>query len=479
MRRFRSCYKITTKIRKEKFMFVTIAQLLLSLSILVVLHELGHFGAAKWFKTRVEKFYLFFNPGFSLFKVQKGETEYGIGWLPLGGYVKISGMIDESFDKEQMAEEPKPYEFRSKPAWQRLIIMIGGVTVNFILGIILFAMVMWIWGVEFIPNSAVKEGITASEMGYDMGLRDDDILVSIGDKEIKKFDSRVLTKEIVINDAKEIKVMRKGTETLIPIDEKFVGELTKYENRNTSLFHLKFPAVVKEFDEKSPAEAKKAGLKIGDEIIGVNGKPTPYFHNFYNTALGEKTENLNFQIKRNSDTLNLEYKTMFPGKVSPIKKLFGKKPVPRRRIGFKVEDESNYVDYEVEKYGFMESIPKGLSMSWEFLTDQMKAFGQMFSGKIKASESLGSFISIGKMFGSTWDWRRFWIMTASLSILLGFLNLLPIPALDGGYVMFLLFESITGIKVSDRVMEIATLIGFGLLIILMVYALGLDIMRNI
>lgn len=460
-------------------MLITVAQLLLSLSILVVLHELGHFGAAKWFKTRVEKFYLFFNPGFSLFKVQKGETEYGIGWLPLGGYVKISGMIDESFDKEQMAAEPQPWEFRSKPAWQRLIIMIGGVTVNFILGIILFALVSWVWGDQFISNDKVKDGIAVSEMGYDLGLRDGDQLISIGDKEIKKFSSGIITKEIIINDAKSLKVKRNDQEQTIQIDPKFVGELTKYENREAQLFYLKFPPVVNAFSDASPAKPEDAGMQIGDQVIGVNGKATPYYNNFYKEVVSAEGEKLNLTVKRNNDTLDVAYNSMFPGKVSLIKRLLGKEGKPTRRIGFSVADASKYYEYDTQKYSFGESIPRGFSMSWGFLTDQMKAFGQMFSGKIKASESLGSFISIGKMFGTEWDWRRFWAMTASLSILLGFLNLLPIPALDGGYVMFLLFESITGVKVSDRVMEVATMIGFGILIILMVYALGLDIMRNI
>jgi len=460
-------------------MFVTIAQLLLSLSILVVLHELGHFGAAKWFKTRVEKFYLFFNPGFSLFKYQKGETEYGIGWLPLGGYVKISGMIDESFDKEQMEAEPQPWEFRSKPAWQRLIIMVGGVTINFILGIILFALVSWVWGDNYISNDQAKEGISVSEMGYQLGLRNDDKLISVGDKKVEKFSSGIVSKEIIINNAQSLKVLRNGQEKTISIDKSFVGELTKYENREAQLFYLKYPAVVDEFSDESPAKAKEAGLKVGDQIIAVNNIATPYYNNFAKNVLSAEGENMTFTVKRSSDTLNLSYNTLFPGKVSLIKRILGKEGKPRRRIGFAVNDASKYYDYQTQKYSFGEAVPKGFSMSWGFLTDQVKAFGQMFNGKIKASESLGSFISIGKMFGTDWNWRRFWTMTASLSILLGFLNLLPIPALDGGYVMFLLFESITGIKVSDRVMEIATMVGFGLLIILMVYALGLDIMRAI
>ncbi len=458
-------------------MWITITQFLLSLSILIVLHELGHFGAAKWFKTRVEKFYLFFNPGFSLFKVQKGETEYGIGWLPLGGYVKISGMIDESFDKEQMKQEPQPWEFRSKPAWQRLIIMVGGVTVNFILGIVLFAMIYFVWGEMYIDNNDVKDGIAVSEMGYEMGLRDGDKIISVGDKTFDKFKAGVLTKEIIINQADNIKVLREGAEVNVAVDEKYIKQLTKFENRNQQLVYLKYPAVIGFFDETSPAQAKENGLKEGDKILSINGNDSQLAHQFQKNVLTAEGEMMDFEVIRGADTISVSYSTLFDGKQSLIKKLMGKEPEKKRRIGFWINDSAEYYDYQKQSYSFGASVPKGLSTSWEFLTDQLKAFGQMFKGNIEVKESLGSFITIGKMFGTDWDWRRFWYMTASLSILLGFLNLLPIPALDGGYVMFLLFESITGVKVPDRVMEIATFIGFLLLIVLMIYALGLDISR--
>ena len=459
-------------------MWVTIAQFLLSLSILIVLHELGHFGAAKWFKTRVEKFYLFFNPGFSLFKVQKGETEYGIGWLPLGGYVKISGMIDESFDKEQMEQEPQPWEFRSKPAWQRLIIMVGGVTVNFILGVVLFAMISYVWGERYIDNDDVKGGIAVSEMAYEMGLRDGDRIISIGDKSFDKFKPGVLTKEIIINQAGSIKVEREGQLVDVPVDEKYIEKLTKYENRNQQLIYLKVPTVVSYFDEKSPAQAKESGLQIGDKILFVNGEPSDMAHQFQMNVLASKDATTEFTVQRGVDTLSYSFNTLFDARQGLVQKLMGKEPKQRRRLGFWIEDESALYDYQKQEYSFLASIPKGSGMAYEFLTDQLKAFGQMFKGNIKVNESLGSFITIGKMFGPEWEWRRFWYMTASLSILLGFLNLLPIPALDGGYVMFLLFESITGIKVPDRVMEIATFIGFLILIVLMIYALGLDISRQ-
>ena len=439
-------------------MLTTLIQFFLSLSILVILHELGHFGAAKYFKTRVEKFYLFFNPGFTIFKIQKGETEYGLGWLPFGGYVKISGMIDESFDKDQMKGEPQPWEFRSKPAWQRLIIMVGGVTVNFILGITIFIALLWNYGETYIPNDQIKYGIAVDSIAYEIGLRDGDKLISIGDHKFEKFNPRMITKELVFNGATNLLVNRDGIETVIDIDPKYVQELTKYENRNVDLAFPRFPYIIDYIEKSSPGE--KANLKLGDRIIGINDIETLYSHEFVKAQKEITSDNVSLSVLRNRDTLNMDIALDENG-----------------RIGITSKALDHFVALKKQNYSLSQAIPGGWNKSWNFLTDQIKAFGQMFTGKIKAKDSLGSFITIGKMFGTDWDGERFWSMTAMLSLLLGFINLLPIPALDGGYVMFLLFESITGIKVPDRVMEIATLIGFGLLIILMIYALGLDISR--
>lgn len=439
-------------------MLITILQFFLCLSILVVLHELGHFAAAKWFNTKVEKFYLFFNPGFSLFKYQHGETEYGIGWLPFGGYVKIAGMIDESFDKDQMQGEPQPWEFRSKPAWQRLIIMVGGVTVNFILGILIFICLLWMYGESYIPNDQLEYGISVDSVGYDMGLRDGDKLVRIGDTEFEKFNPRLIIKELVFNGADELVVNRDGREVTIDIDEKYVQELTKYDNRNVELAGIRLPYIIGEVAKDSPAE--KASLKEGDRIIGVNNMDTPFAHQFMEAKADVNEGTLPLTVLRNSDTLNMDIALDENGKIGVVSK-----PL------------DYFIEMKKESYTLGQAIPGGFNRAWTFIADQVSAFGQMFTGKIKAKDSLGSFITIGKMFGTDWDWERFWRMTAILSLLLGFINLLPIPALDGGYVMFLLFESITGIKVPDRVMEIATFIGFILLVILMIYALGLDISR--
>jgi len=466
-------------------MLITVAQFFLSLSILVVLHELGHFSAAKYFKTKVEKFYLFFNPGFSLFKKQIGETEYGIGWLPLGGYVKIAGMIDESFDTEQMAQEPQPWEFRSKPAWQRLIIMVAGVFVNFVLGIILFSMILMIWGRNHIMNDSLKEGVAVSEIGAELGLKDGDKVLKVGDHNFKYFSSGAMTKELVINQATNIEVERNGKRISLTAKPETVAKLTKHENRNISVIAPRYPYILNEITEGSGAE--KSGLVKGDKILSVNGVATPYTHLFMKEMSKFKPPvKLSF-LKRTILSIlgKLPEPPPPPATQVDIRVLRQGAEIEQvvqmnqGRIGVRPLAESNYVDVFNEEFSVGSALPAGWNQSIEFISDQLKAFGQMFTGKIKAKDSLGSFITIGSMFGPEWEWRRFWSMTASLSLLLAFINLLPIPALDGGYVMFLLFESITGKKIPDRIMEVATMLGFFLLMALMIYAFGLDISRYI
>ena len=434
------------------------AQLILSLSILVVLHECGHFFPAKWFKTRVEKFYLFFNPGFSLFKKQIGETEYGIGWIPFGGYVKISGMIDESMDTEQMEAEPQPWEFRSKPAWQRLIIMLGGVTVNFILGFLIFACMMWYWGETYYNASDLKYGVVASELGKDLGIKDGDHIISIGDVKFDRYNPGIISQEIVLNDPKALIVKRNGEEIALPVPNDMAEKLTKYENKGVGLFVARLPHKVAKVNSES---AKKAGIKKGDQIIGVNGKSTFYLHEFSNALRDKKDQSVNFTVLRNEkDTLSISANLDKKGKLGIENVLID---------GFAPEQK--------QKYSLGEAIPKGVDISYGFLTGQLKAFKQMFAGKIKATDSLGSVFSIAKMFDESWDWEQFWKITAMLSILLGFFNLLPIPALDGGYVMFLIWEVITGKKPNDKFMEYATMVGFFILIGLMIFALALDVSK--
>ncbi len=430
-------------------------QLILSLSILVVLHELGHYLPAKWFKTRVEKFYLFFDPYFSLFKKKIGDTEWGIGWIPFGGYVKISGMIDESMDKEQMKLPPQPWEFRSKKAWQRLIIMIGGVTVNFFLGLLIFAGMIYYWGETYIKPDDVKYGMVVDSLGMELGLQDGDKIVSAGGVPVVKFNAGVVAKEIIINEAKEIIVDRKGQQVTLNVPPTLVAELTKYENKGKSLFYPRIPMNIMEVSPDGPAE--KSGLKQGMNIIAVNGKPIAFQHEFRKALQDFKGKNTAFTvITATSDTLTKQIAVSDEGK-----------------IGIAMEQ----LPLSSEKFGLLASISKGSKMGVNFLGDQLKAFGQMFSGKIKAKDSLGSVFSIASMFDTGWDWRVFWNITASLSILLAFFNLLPIPALDGGYVVFLLWEVITGRVPSDKFMEVVNYIGFFLLIGLMIFALGLDISR--
>lgn len=435
-----------------------IVQFFLSLSILVVLHEMGHFFPARWFNTRVEKFYLFFDPWFSLVKKKIGETEYGIGWLPLGGYVKISGMIDESMDKEQMEGPPQPWEFRSKPAWQRLIIMLGGVIVNFILGFFLFGMILWYWGENYVPASEVEYGIYVDSVGYDMGLRDGDKIVSIGDQPFERFDSRELLRAIVIDGAKEVEVQRGNQNVVVPIDQKYVGILSDNSNAGIGLFGARTPAEVASVMEGSPAE--KAGIQEGDRFIGLNGESKPWLNDFMSGFKGGASQDLSIVLLRDGDTTNLDLTTDENGV-----------------IGVYWKSAQDFFEVESIRYPLYKALPMGVTQGYDFLATQIKAFGRMFSGEIDPSNSLGGFGTIAKLFPTTWDWQTFWRITAILSLILGFMNLLPIPALDGGHVMFLIWEVITGKKPSDKFMEYATLVGFVIVLALVLYANGLDVWR--
>jgi regulator of sigma E protease len=435
-------------------------QLMLSLSILIVLHELGHFLPARFFGTRVEKFYLFFDPWFELYKKKIGETEYGIGWLPLGGYVKISGMIDESFDTEQMSQEPQPWEFRSKPAWQRLIIMLGGVTVNFILGFLLYGFVLWGYGQEYLPNDNLEYGIQVDSLGYEMGLRDGDHILSVGGTPYEQFNDRLVVREIIINNADNLRVERDGNEIKVPIDPKYVTLLSSYEYKSKALFYPRMPFKVKSAMANSPAD--KAGIKAGDQIIALNDQPTPWFIDFAKAVRGKNEESIDLTVLRDAtDTLQVSLTTTETGMIGVARVTAGDLFGTKRK-----------------EYTLAQAMPAGVAKGWTFLGDQVKAFGQMFKGRIKPSESLGGFGTIGSMFGNEWLWERFWTMTAVLSLILAFMNLLPIPALDGGHVMFLLYEIITGRKPSDKFLERATIVGFVLVIGLVLYANGLDIIRS-
>lgn len=432
---------------------IIIGQLVLSLSILIVLHEFGHFLPARAFKTRVEKFYLFFDPYFALFKKKIGETEWGIGWLPLGGYVKISGMIDESMDKEQMEGPPQPWEFRSKPAWQRLIIMLGGVTVNFILGFFIYGIVLFNWGEDVLPTENVKYGMYADSFAMEMGFRTGDELVSIDNKPVENFNA--LRLEIFKNESKNAQVIRDGESITFDIPENLTGKLASYKG---AFVVPRIPFVIDELMPDYPVATSE--LKEGDWLIGINDLATPYYDEFATEIKQYKGEEVTIVALRGQDT------------VTSVMKL-GEEGI----IGAVPQSADNFLTVEHRDYSFAEAMPAGTRRSIEFLSLQINAFGQMFTGKVKASESLGGFGSIAKMFSTTWDWQRFWRMTAILSLILAFMNLLPIPALDGGHVMFLLYEMITGRKPSDKFLEYATIAGFVVIVGLVIYANGLDVLR--
>jgi regulator of sigma E protease len=433
-------------------------QMILCLSILVVLHECGHFFPAKWFKTRVEKFYLFFNPWFSLFKIKKGETEYGIGWVPFGGYVKIAGMIDESMDTEQMKGEPQPWEFRSKPAWQRLIIMIGGVVVNFILGFFIFAMILFFYGKTYFKTDDLKYGIAVEELGKQLGLQDGDIVLGVGETELYKFDPVTVTKEIVLKDAEKLTIKRDNEIIDLSVPADFAKQLTSGGMKSGSLFSVRFPMEVSRVSKNSIAE--EHGLEPGDRIIKINGKNVEYSHIFFNEIRQHGGKSIDVLISRSGETLS---KTIAMDSSS--------------LLGIALESPNAFLNVSRDKYGFFESLPMGVKEGVGFLGDQLDAFGQMFRKKISAKDNLGSVFSIAKMFDPSWNWEVFWKITAMLSIILAFFNILPIPALDGGYVLFLLWEVVTGRKPNDKFMEVVTFAGFIILILLMIYVLGLDILR--
>ncbi len=429
-------------------------QLVLSLSILVVLHEMGHFLPAKWFKCRVEKFYLFFDPWFSLFKKKIGETIYGIGWLPLGGYVKISGMIDESMDKEQMKLPPQPWEFRSKPAWQRLIIMIGGVTVNLILGFLLFAMILGIWGERRLPVKNLQHGVAVNPISEKAGLKNGDEIVSIDGRPVNDFYS--ITKDIILDESKSVQVKRDGMLVDIPLPKGTIRSLIK------SKMQFIDPRVYPIVDTVYPELAKfiKDSLKKGDHILTINNVPVTYYDEYRKEKLKFRNQELTLTVLRNKDTVEVKAQGDSLGS-----------------IGFNV-DPYDLAGTYTQDFGFLEAVPAGVRKGWETLIMNIKNFKLLFtSDEVKASDSLGSFISIGNMFGPQWDWERFWTMTALLSIVLAFMNILPIPALDGGHVLFTIYEMITGRKPSDKFMEYAQMVGMVLLLGLMAYALGLDFWR--
>jgi len=438
---------------------IKILQFVMSLSILVIIHEFGHFTFAKLFKTRVEKFFLFFDPWFSLFKFKKGETEYGIGWLPLGGYVKISGMIDESMDKEQMKQPPQPYEFRSKTSGQRLLIMTGGVLFNFISAMLIYILVLFTWGETYLPTENAKYGIVTDSVGYAIGLRNGDKILTVDGQHVEDF--LEITGDIVLNNRKTIQIER-GSEILnIEIPEEYIPQMIKGKGHIS--YRIPFhPMLIKSFEKESPA--KYAGLLPGDEIVGIDNLQIKYSDEFQNYLLQNKSRSVVLAVSRNGNVENI---TVTPNN--------------NGLLGIRYTGKSLDQIFELRtlKYGFLESFPAGINMGFKTIGDYLKQFRLIFSKNTKAYESLGGFITIGKIFPDVWDWYKFWNLTAFLSIVLAVMNMLPIPALDGGHVMFLLFEVITGRKPSDKFLEYAQIVGMVLLVSLLLFANGNDILKLI
>ena len=438
---------------------IKILQFVMSLSILVVIHEFGHFTIAKLFKTRVEKFYLFFDPWFSLFKYKKGETEYGIGWLPLGGYVKISGMIDESMDKEQMKLPPQPWEFRSKTSWQRLLIMTGGVIFNFLSAMLIFILVLFAWGETYLPTANVKYGIVTDSVGYAIGLRNGDKILTIDNQRVENFHE--ISSYIILNHRKTIQVEREDKVINIEIPEEYIPKMLKGKGQ----IETRIPFghyVIEGFGKKSPA--KTAGVLLNDQIIGIDNNKFNYYDEFQKYLADNKDHTVNLNLVRKGENINIPLKPDTLGMLGIVIS-----SIPLNEI----------FDFKTIKYGFLQSIPAGIHKGFKTISNYLKQIPLIFSKHTKGYESLGGFITIGSIFPGVWDWQAFWNLTAFLSIILAIMNILPIPALDGGHVLFLLFEVITGKKPSDKFLEYSQIAGMIILLALLLFANGNDILRLI
>ncbi len=448
-------------------------QVILALSLLVIIHEFGHYSFAKLFKTRVEKFYLFFNPRISLIKLKRFDgkwhvrffspnddpewaghrenTEYGIGWLPLGGYCKIAGMIDESMDKEALKLPPQPYEFRTKKAWQRFFIMFGGVFYNFILAMVLYGAILHHWGEEYLRNEDAVYGIEVNDLSYEIGFRNGDRILSFDGVPTEDFSQ--LQVDLVRSQATAATVLR-GSDTLtISIDPTYIPAMLN----NPGMFSLSFPFVVDGFTENSPNTG--SGLEVGDWFCSVDGKEMFLVPDIRKELALHKGEEITASVERGSSNVDVSVKVDTVGMIGVM--LDG--------------NPEHFFNITTNRYSLLESVPAGISKTFRTISNYIKELGLIFSPKTEAYKSVGSFIAIGRIFPDTWDWYRFWNLCAFLSIMLGVLNLLPIPALDGGHIMFLIVEMLTGRKASERTLEIAENIGMVLLMALMILAFGNDI----
>jgi regulator of sigma E protease len=442
---------------------IKIGQLLLSLSILIILHELGHFLFARLFRTRVEKFYLFFDPWFSLFKIKRGETEYGIGWLPLGGYVKIAGMLDESMDKEQLKQPPQPYEFRTKPTWQRLLIMLGGVTVNLILGFLIFTFILYTWGEKYLPNKNLTDGIMVTDsIIYQAGLRNADKIISIDDRvPVDFFD---IIEELF--QGEEILINRNGKDTTLTLPQDFAGRIVDNNilNRST-LIYPRFPFIVSEIPDTS--QNAGSGLKPHDRIIRFHGVDVKYADEVTSILDTIRSKTIPVTIEREGEKHELKLAVNAQGKMGII-------------YGYITMDQLERLGvytFSSREYTFFQSIPAGFVRAKDEVVSYLRQLKLIFNFKTGAYRGVGGFAAITNLFPPEWNWEVFWNITALLSVMLAVLNLLPIPALDGGHVTFLAYEMITGRKPGDKFLEYAQIAGMIILLFLLLYANGNDVYR--
>jgi len=429
---------------------VMAGQMILALSILISLHELGHFLAARAFGIKVEKFFLFFDAGgFKLFSFKKGDTEYGIGWLPLGGYVKIAGMIDESMDTDQLKSDPEPWEFRSKPAWQRLIVMLAGVTVNIILGVVIFSGSLMFFGDKYILNEDAKYGITVSDYAAELGFRDGDKITQINGVEVVRFDE-ILNPKNVVNKA--VYTVQRGDSTFdIPLPD---SSLRAISSKKTGFIGLRQPFYISTISKGSNAD--KAGLLAEDRILAINHWPASFFHEFKDILLYRQGREIDVKLKRGNDTLLIPV-TVDQGGV----------------LGFtaKMEEMGQLTEY----YALGKAFSIGTDRAFSSLLVNIQALGKVFSGDVDPTKSLMGPIALATVFGSTWDWQNFWGLTGLLSMVLAFMNVLPIPALDGGHALFLLVEMVIRRPLGDKFMQVTQVIGMVILLSLMVFVFGNDI----
>ena len=433
---------------------IKVLQFFMSLTLLVAVHEFGHFIMARIFGIRVDKFYIFFDAGFSLWKKKCGDTEYGLGWLPLGGYCKIAGMVDESMDKEQLASEPQPWEYRAKPAWQRFFVLIAGVTMNVILAFFIYCGISFSYGSQYISNEDMIYGYEFSQSAEQLGFRDGDRIVTIGGDKVENINS-ILTKILLAKENCEVEVVREGAPHRFILDNEILNIMRK-ENvfESEQLYSPLMPFVV---DSLASPTSLQAGLQKGDRIIGIGGESVPYFNHYAERLAKLANATAELQVLRGADTLTLSVPVNAEGKIGVI--------------------NENFFKVRTEKYNFFEAIPAGARLTAKTIKsywDQLVLIVKPDTGLYK---QVGGFLAIGSIFPSEWDWHQFWSMTAFLSIILAVMNIIPIPGLDGGHMIFTFWEMVTGRKVSDKVLEIAQYIGMALILALVLFANGNDIYR--